>query len=172
MPLPKVKNQSLSSCPLYPKHLARCNAQEAARAALTRIYDRAFYRAQVEIPHLQRRENSQYMNVMFNWNQIKKPNIEYVMIRSLVDGETKPVFLQLTSEGYLTYRQLYFQLREHLALEKKHSLRVCHDRPWYQHCTRGLFLPGCRLISADDSNCATLFGTTLLYYPYVHLTEN
>ena len=124
MPLRKVENLSLSSCPLYPKHLARCNAQEAARAALTRIYDRAFYRAQVEIPHLQRRENSQYMNVMFNWNQIKKPNIEYVMIRSLVDGETNPVFLQLTSEGYLTYRQLYFQLREHLAHRHMQTCRL------------------------------------------------
>ena len=165
MPLHRFENLPLRSCPLYA-------ARQATRAALERIYETAFSRAQVEILRLQRRENSQYMNGMFNWDQTKKPNIEYVTIRSLVHGETKPVFLQLTPEGYPTYRQLYLQLREHLALEKKHSLRLCPDCPWYHHCTRGPLLPECRLISAGDSNCATLFGTTLLYYPYVHLTEN
>ena len=59
----------------------------------------------------------------------------------------------------------FSQIRKHLKLEKKVSLRLCSERPWYDHYTGGHTVPKHRAVPRDDSSSEYLWGTTLRYCP-------
>ena len=69
------------------------------------------------------------------------------------------------ASGDLTQRELHLQIRNHFKLEKKVSLRLCSERPWYDHYTGGHTVPEHRAVPAGDSSSRYLWRTTLRYCP-------
>ena len=155
----------------YDRAMELAAAAVAAQNAVQRIYKRAFKAANQAIPRIQQDENLQ--RLPWSWVERKGRRNAYVMVRGLMNGDCHPVVLICNDDVRpgLSYRQLYVQLRAHIGLEKKQSLRVCSDRPWYRYCTRGIIIPEHELLPVHDASCSSLFGTTLLYYTYVHLRE-
>ena len=143
----------------------------AVSAALQTIYECAFKAANRDLPRIQQHENLQ----LLPWSFVERKGKRnaYVMVRGLMNGECHPVVLNCNDDvpPGLTYRELYVQLRAHFGLEKKQSLRVCSDRPWYHYCTQGIVIPDHELLPVHDGSCSSLLGTTLLHHPYVHLRE-
>ena len=166
----KVRNR-----PLLPSEAAVAVAREAARNALGRWYTQGYTRADAAIPKMQVDVNLKVVASIPRWQEIKGPRNGYVMLTSIVQGTPRPVVLELDLDirpsGRLTYRQLHRQIRGSLQLEGKHSLRICPFRPWYRYVQRGCPIPESRAIPATDAQCMHLLGTTLLYYAYVHLTD-
>ena len=148
-------------------------AKEAAKDALKAWYEIGYNRAQKEIPQMQIEENLRIVASIPGWHAQKGYKNGYVMLTSLVSGTLSPVILELDYEshctGGLTYRQLRDQVRKHLKLESKVSLRMCPDRPWYHHMANSFPVPERRALGASSAQCRNVLGTTLLYYTYVHL---
>lgn len=166
-------------------------ARQAAHRALEVWYQDSFYTAMAVLPHLQRKENDMRMDRCPLWQGRQNQGDAYVMLRMVPNGTETPVRItlqygvQLRTEvlaandymfygsgtGGLTYRSLHFQIRKHLGLKGKVSLRLCADRPWYQYMTNECMVPQSRAIECSDMQCRYLIGTTLLGYAYVHLQE-
>ena len=150
-------------------------AKKEAKEALADWYETGFMTAQKKIPQMQIEENLRIVASIPGWRAQKGDKNGYVMLTSLVSGTLSPVILELDYErhctGGLTYRQLREQVRKHLKLESKVSLRMCPDRPWYHHMANSFPVPERRALGASDGQCSNLLGTTLLYYTYVHLTD-
>ena len=100
-----------------------------------------------------------------------------VMLVSQFSGCVEPVALCLTYDpirgnfSSLSRRGLHLQLRAHLRLEAKHSLRVCLDRSWYRYWTQRIPVPEEHAIPADNAKSSPYWGMTLRYYVYIHLRE-
>ena len=107
-------------------------ARASARLALTDWYAIGFRNAENRLRKVQIDENLELLKDHPNWRATKDPMDGYVMLKSLV-SEPKPVCLRLDFQqartGGLTYRELHKQLRSHLGLEPKESLRLCPYRP-------------------------------------------
>ena len=108
--------------------------------------------------------------------------------------EPKPIFIELdysvrgedrwgrVSESYylanyehldnrITYRQLHQQIRQGLELHPAASLRLIESRPWYRYIEDTCCVPEHRALPATDVQCQHILGTTLMYYSYIHMTE-
>ena len=127
------------------------------------------------VPKLQIDYNLSVVAKLPGWHEKKGLRNGYVMLTTLLDATPKPMIIRLDYEtnatGGLTCRQLHLQVRKHLGLEPKVSLRMCPSRPWHRHVRRSFPIPEHHAISARDVQCTYLLGTTLLYYTYVHLRE-
>ena len=104
-------------------------------------------------------------------------NDAYVMLYHQWAGNEEPVILHLNHDpcrggpGSLSRRELHGQLRAHLRLESKHSLRICLERPWYRYWTQRCPVPEEHAIPADDGSSSSYWGMTLRYFHYTHLRE-
>ena len=101
----------------------------------------------------------------------------YVMLYHQWTGNEEPVILHLNHDpckggpGFLTRRELHVQLRAHLRLEPKHSLRICLEQPWYRYWIHRVPVPEEHAIPADDGSSSSYWGMTLRYFQYIHLSE-
>ena len=136
------------------------------KQALARWYEHGFHEADRRLPQMQRFQNFATVSTLPNWNV----NDRYIMLRHNLSGTTRPCILSLDHpNGGLTYRELYAQVRAHLGLPMECSLRLVPYRPWYDHVTKSINVPERSALPARDSQCKCVFGTTLVYYAYVHL---
>ena len=162
--------------PLLWGEATAATAREAARNALREWYAHGYNRADIAIPRMQVDTNLKVVATMPRWQELKGPKNGYVMLMSLVQGTLQPTIIELDFDtkpcGGLTYRQLHRQIRVALRLEGKHSLRICPFRPWYRYMRLSFPIPEHRALPATDAQCTHLLGTTLLYYPYVHLSDD
>ena len=141
------------------------------KQALARWYEHGFHEADRRLPQMQKIENLATVSRLPNWKQLVV-NDSYVMLRHNLSGTTRPCFLTLDHpDGRLTYRELYAQVRAHLGLPMECSLRLAPYRPWYDHVTTSINVPERSALPAGDGQCKCVFGTTLVYYAYVHLKE-
>ena len=173
---PKLKNKQLSreDWKAYEAIKAESIAREAAKAAPQRWYETSYDRANAQIPTLQINSNLEVVASIPGWQEKKGIRNGYVMMSTLLDATPMPLILVLDYQrvgGGLTYRQLHRQVRESLGLEPKVSLRMCPSRPWHRHIRSSFPIPEAHAIPATDGQCGHLFGTTLLYYTYVHLRD-
>ena len=161
----KLKNRALTR-----EEAQESCARNAAKAALQHWYQKGFYRANAIIPEMQINSNLKEVASIPGWQEQKGSRNGYVMLTTLVGGTLKPIILVLDYEnGGLTHRQLHQQIRKALGLEPKVSLKMCPLRPWYRHVKKSFPIPEHCVLLATDDQCTHLLGTTLLYYPYVHL---
>ena len=171
--MPKLKNRSLNLKELL--ELVILAAKQAANFALARWYIMGFYNADRLMPKIQVAANLQHVAAIPNWKDLKTNKDAYVMFKNAVSGTESPVILHLDyshgGPGGLTYRKLHQQLRCHLGLADKVSLRVCPDRPWYNYHVACITVPEHRCLPSTDVNCSQLFGTTLRFYTDVHLHD-
>ena len=183
----RPKNKRLKNMPLTPPQCAapqeRLLAQQAvereakaramAKDALARWYTQGFDNANQLLPQIQIEANLQVVAAIPNWKDLKSLRDAYIMLKGLLAGTAMPVILHLDHShfgpGRLTYRELHQELRCHLQLQKKVSLLVCPDRPWYNYFTTGIPVPERKALPTNDSQCRHLFGTTLRFYTYTHL---
>ena len=156
--------------------LEKSSARAASQAALRQWYSQGYANANVLIPNLQRESNLKQVAEIPGWQKQKGASNGYVMIMNFLHGELRPIRISLTYHGStghhtggLTYRQLHQQIRQTLELEKKVSLRLCPFRPWYGYIQNSCPVPERLALPATDAQCRHLLGTTLLYFPYVHL---
>ena len=144
------------------------------KQALARWYEHGFHEADRRLPQTQKFENFAIVSELPNWKQFIV-NDSYIMLRHNFSGSTRPCILTLTHpDGRfkgLTYRELYAQVRAHLGLPMECSLRLAPYRPWYAHVTKSINVPERKALPAGDDQCKCVFGTTLVYYAYVHLNE-
>ena len=150
-------------------------ARAEAKGALARWYTQGFDNANRLLPQIQIEANLQVVAAIPNWRDLKSERDAYIMLKGEEAGTARPVILHLNYSslrfGNLTYRELHKELRCHLQLPKKVSLRVCPDRPWYNYFTSGIPVPEHKALPANDSQCRHIFGTTLRFYSYTHITE-
>ena len=150
----------------------RAVAMAAAKEALTTWYRTGFYKADARLPQIQIEDNLKDLRYVHDWKDEKQSKDAYIMLRGHFSGSLTPVVLHLdvpdiwTSGGTLTFRQLYQQMRCHLQLSAKFSLRLCADRPWYNYIVSDIPVPENRALPANDSQCNHLLGTTLRYHHY------
>ena len=151
------------------RHALKAWYERGSRAALQKCDSRKFLDGI-------RRYNLQSLDNWPDWSGAKHKRDAYVMLFSQFSGCVQPVALRLTYDpigggpGKLTRRELHQQLRAHLQLEPKNSLRICPDRPWYKYWTLGITVPEKYAIPADDASSIRYCGLTLRYYVYTHLT--
>ena len=97
-----------------------------------------------KIPEEQRNENLKVMASIDGCIKMKGARDTYVMLQSPLSGNKTPVILRLDHSGGdgdaggLTYRRLHEQLRNHLQLGKRVSLRVWKHKPWHAYCREGV----------------------------------
>jgi hypothetical protein len=177
----KNRRNKVSNAPLTKERASElqqresyATAKEAATDALKKWYSRAYLAAEKQYPDQQRRENLERLKRIENWKELKDPKDAYVMVRSLLDGDFKPVILKLDDShvrsGFLSYRKLHQQLRTYLNIDEKTSLRVCPDRGWYPYTTNVVgkyFPPEAKVLPCHNGNSKDIWGTTLVYYKYV-----
>ena len=149
------------------------SASAAAKAVLEDWYRRCYDRANRMIPKMQIDSNLEQVAAIPGWIEQKGLENGYVMLRTMVNGELKPmiVVLDFTRHpcGEISGRELHKQVRQKLQLEKKYSLRMVPDRPWYYHITTRCPVPEHLAIPASNSDYKHLLGTTLLIFLYDHL---
>jgi len=172
--MPKLINRKLDSAECH--KLAEEAANASARIALRNWYASSLRRAHELLPGIQINDNLELCKYFPAWKATKNYRDGYIMVVSLLNGTPTPVTLRLNyaeaATGGLTYRELHRQLRCHFSLTPKYSLRVCPYRPWYQWEKTSIpGIPESRALPCADVQCRHLLGTTLLFYPYVHLTE-
>ena len=172
--MPRLTNRKLTSAEC--RKLAEEAANVSARIALRNWYASSLYRANQLLPGIQINDNCRLLKKFPDWNATKNHRDGYIMLMSVLNGTRTPVTLCLNygeaATGGLTYRELHRQLRCHLSLTPKSSLRVCPYRPWYHYETKGIPVPESRALPCEDNQCRHLLGTTLIFYTYVHLTDD
>ena len=155
--------------------LEESNARDAAKAALRQWYMHGYNTADACIANLQRESNLQEVAAILGWQEQKGRRNGYVMLTTLLTGTLRPMIIVLDYEdcdtGGVTYRQLHQQIRYNSKLENKVSLRMCPLRLWYEHMQHSCPIPERFALPATDVQCRNLLGTTLLYFPYVHLAD-
>jgi hypothetical protein len=109
-------------------------ARVCARSALETWYSYGYRKANAQIPRLQRESNEKEFGCI-------TPGNGYVVLLRMFSGTLKLLTLSLDGAGGLTYRQLHRQVRAHLEIDAKHSLRICSWRPWYGFITDQLLPP-------------------------------
>ena len=143
-------------------------AMLAARIALRTWYARSFDRADEIVRVIQIDENLELLKAFPEWKATKHTRDGYIMLMSIVNGTKTPVTMCLNYSGCghytggLTFRDMHQQLRCHLSLMDKVSLRVCSYRPWYHYESKGIL--SYKALPSSDAQCRHLLGTTLLYY--------
>ena len=144
-------------------------AKTVAKIALERWLADASVAAMRKLPEEQRKENLKVVAGINGWIKMKGTRDAYIMLQSLISGSLTPVVLRLDlsygGPGRLTYRQLHQQLRSHLHLEKKVSLRVWTYKPWHGYSI--LVVLAEDALRCDDKQCKEIWGTTLLYYTHL-----
>ena len=140
-------------------------ARRVAKIALERWFADAAVAAIRELPEEQRNENLKVVASIDGWIKMKGTHNAYVILQSVTSGNKTPVILRLDHShggpGRLTYRQLHQQLRSHLHLEKKVSLRVWTYKPWHRYSILAALAEDA--LRCDDKQCKEIWGTTLLY---------
>ena len=148
----------------------RAVARDAAKEALTTWYRTGFYKANARLPQIQNEDNLRDLRYVHGWKGKKQSKDAYIMLRGHLSGSLTPVVLHLDFSvvpgGTLTFRQLHQQMRCHLQLSAKLSLRLCPDRPWYNYIESDIPVPENHALPAHDTKCHHLFGTTLRYHYY------
>ena len=149
-------------------------ARTVIQPALQRWYVRGYVNVNVIIPDLQRESNLKLVAKNPEWQTRKGSRNGYVMVTTFITGTLKPIIIVLDysgefATGGLTYHQLHRQIRQTLDLADTVSLRMCPHRPWYRHIQNSCSVPECMALPDTDAQCRHLLGTTLLYFPYVHL---
>ena len=141
---PKITNKAITRDEVL-RLERKLVAKEAAKDALAGWYDTGYRTAQEKIPQMQIEENLRIVASIPGWRAQKGDENGYVMLTTLLSGELSPVILELDYEkkstGGLTYRQLRDQVRKHLKLESKVSLRLCPHRPWYRYMKNSFPVP-------------------------------
>ena len=169
----RLTNRKLT--PAESQKLAEQAANALAKTALRNWYASSLDRANQLLPGIQINDNLALLKDFPDWKATKNYRDGYVMLMSVLTGTRTPVTLRLNydvlASGGLTYRELHRQLRCHLSLKPKDSLRVCPYRPWYHYETNGIPVPESHALPSIDVQCRRLLGTTLLFYTYVHLTS-
>ena len=158
------------------------DARDTARLLLAGWYVRGAHRADVLSPEIQIEENFRSLATMPKL--IKNVKDGYVMICSKLDETPRPVVLKLDygihPTGGLTYRMIYDQVRSALQLLPAASLRLASWRPWFRFSNDTGGVPQrCLLPStAWDADLPSrawdaraLLGTTLIFYPYISLSD-
>lgn len=162
-------------------------ARTAMQPALQHWYCRGYVNANGIIPKVQRDANLKLVANNPEWQTMFGASGQwlgasgrgltngYVMITNFINGSLSPIIIELDYSGRfalggLTYRQLHRQIRQSLELQDKVSLRMCPLRPWYRHIQNSCSVPECMALPATDAQCRHLLGTTIVYFPYVHLT--
>ena len=148
----------------------RAVARDAAKKALNKWYKTGFYKANARLPQIQIEDNLRDLRYVHGWKDKKQSKDAYIMLRGHLSGSLTLVVLHLDFSvvpcGTLTFFQLYRQMRCHLQLSAKLSLRLCPDRPWYNYIESDIPVPKNQALPADDAKCDHLFGTTLRYHYY------
>jgi hypothetical protein len=157
---PKIANASVDS--EAGRAYAASVRDVAVRWALENWYAVGYRRANSDTPGLQRESNEKEFGRI-------TPENAYVVLLRMFSGTLQPLTLSLDGAGGLTYRQLHRQVRAHLEIDAKHSLRICSWRPWYRFITDELLPPERRALPADDGQCQDIFGTTIVHCAYIHL---
>ena len=133
--------------------------------ALERWFAAASVAAIRKLPEEQRNGNLKVVASIDGWIKMKGARDTYVMLQSQISGNKTPVILMLDyshgGDGRLTYRQLHQQLRSHLQLEKKVSLRVWKYKPWHAYSIQAALQEDA--LPCNDEQCKSIWGTTLLY---------
>ena len=151
-------------------------ANAAARIALRTWYAHSLDQADKIVRDIQIDENLELSKAFPEWKATKHIRDGYIMLMSVVNGTKTPVTMCLNygdihrNYGGLTFRDMHQQLRCHLSLTNKVSLRVCSYRPWYHYESKGIL--SYKALPSHDGQCRHLLGTTLLFYTYVHLTPD
>jgi hypothetical protein len=181
----KLPRQRLRNRPLTPteqqllaleaKRSALNLATQVARSILSEWYQSAADRAHKQLPLMQLNENRQLLQASHEPRSRMCINHPFIMLKSMF-GEAKPVLLYYDhppnhQRGSMTHAQLHTQVRCHLQLTAKDSLRMVPYRPWYNYTTTGMVVPEHRALPRDNTCCKRVLGTTVLYTTYVHLTE-
>ena len=141
--------------------------RRVAKMALERCFAAASVAAIRKLPEEQRNENWKVGARIHGWIKMKGIRDTFIMLQSLVSGSPTPVILRLDHsrgddcDGRLTYRQLHQQLRSHLQLEKKVSLRVWKYKPWHAYSIQAALQEDA--LPCNDEQCKSIWGTTLLY---------
>jgi hypothetical protein len=169
---PKLKNRSFGLKQTR-EYAAKALAKEMAIAALECWYRTGYNRANALIPRDQVESNLKEVAAIPDWQERKGRKNAYVMLTTLLDGTPKPCIIDLDYSnerkpwGEVTYRQLRRQIRIHLELEPKESLRLIPARPWYRYVVIGSPIPERSSIPTHDAQCKHLLGTTLCWSSYV-----
>ena len=179
-----MRLKSLGNPVAYCDTRDRAAAELAARSALNGWYQcgsRAALRGCISEKYCReiRQRNLQSLDRWPHWKSAKNLKDAYVMLVSPFSGRVEPVALRLTYDllrhrnlvGSLSRRGLHQQLRAHLRLKPKQSLRVCLDRPWYRYWTQRIPVPEEHAIPADNAKSSPYWGMTLRYYVHTHLRE-
>jgi len=170
-PNKKIRNRRLSQedCKCALANCEKAEFSSTLQTSLARWYDHGFREADQRLPEIQRKENLAIVSRLPNWEVGS-----YIMLRNNLSG-THPLILTNDhsggGRGSLTFRELHAQVRTHLKLEKKSSLRLVPYRPWYDHVTKSNNVPEHLALPVNDAGCQRVFGTTLVYFAYVHLSE-
>ena len=144
--------------------------RRVAKMALERWFAAASVAAIRKLPEEQRNENLKVMASIDGWIKMKGARDAYVMLQSQISGNRTPVILWLDHSGgdgdagRLTYRQLHEQLRNHLQLEKRVSLRVWKHKPWHAYSCEAVLEED--VLPCNDAQRTPIWGTTLLYRPH------
>ena len=123
-----------------------------------------------KLPEEQRNENLKVVASIDGWIKMKGARDAYVMLQSPFSGNKTPVILRLDHSGgdgdagRLTYRRLHEQLRNHLQLETRVSLRVWKHKPWHAYSCEAVLEED--VLPCNDAQCTPIWGTTLLYRPH------
>ena len=141
---------------------------------VTKLYVAAWCRrgaliADQRMPMMQIEANLAHVQNIPDWKTRKSQKDAYIMVRRVFSGVEEPVILLLDHSSSLTNRELHAQVRCHMQLSGKCSLRMCPYRPWYNYVTTNFPIPEHRAIPSNDGHCRHLFGTTVLCWLYVHL---
>ena len=140
-------------------------AKTVAKMALERWFVDASVAATRKLPGEQRKENLKVVARIHDWIKMKGLRDTYIMLQSEVSGNATLVILRLDhtygGPGRLTYRQLHQQLRSHLQLEKKVSLRVWKYKPWHAYSIQAALQEDA--LPCNDEQCKSIWGITLLY---------
>ena len=140
-------------------------ARRVAKIALERWFADASVAAIRKLPGEQRNESLKVVASIDGWIKMKGTDDTYVMLQSEFSGNKTPVILRLDHSyggpGRLTYCQLHQQLRSHLQLEKKVSLRVWKYKPWHAYSIQAALQEDA--LPCNDAQCKQIWGTTLLY---------
>ena len=159
------------------EYAAKALAKDMAIAALECWYRIGYNRANARIPSIQVESNFKEVAAIPGWQERKGRKNAYVMLTQLLDETPNPCIIELDYSndgkpcGGVTCRQLHQQVRKHLRRVPMASLVMIPARPWYRYVLTGSPFLEDRKILASDAQCTHLFGTTLLWWSYVHLSD-
>ena len=183
MPVTRLKNRKCTSAECVKiaqqdarnaARIASQHARDSARIALREWYTDSFHRANVLLPGIQIDENFESSKKFPEWKASKDVRDGYIMLTTIPAGRTTPVTMHLNYKeartGGLTYRSLIEQVRNHLSLAPKESLRICPFRPWYHYMTERMMVPESRAIPCSHDQCRHLLGTTMICYIHTSMS--